>query len=99
MAAKTRPCLVLSIPTNDEDRVLATLVPHTTSVRGSRFEAAVQVRFLRSGAFDAQNLITIPTIKLVRKLGMLSATQLAAVEDAVRSWLGFVSPGVPTDLS
>ena len=27
-AAKVRPCLVLSIPAADEDRALATLVPH-----------------------------------------------------------------------
>jgi mRNA interferase MazF len=50
MAAKVRPALVLSIPANDEDRALATLVPHTTSVRGSRFEAAVSAAFLKAGA-------------------------------------------------
>lgn len=88
MAAKVRPALVLSIPANDEDRALATLVPHTTSVRGSRFEAAVSVGFLKAGAFDAQNLITIPHAKLLRSLGKLNAQQLAAVETAVRSWLG-----------
>ena len=52
--AKVRPCLVLSIPAVNEDRALATLVPHTTAVRGSRFEVAIKVRFLREGAFDAQ---------------------------------------------
>lgn len=36
-AAKVRPCLVISIPVLDEDRALATLIPHTTSVRSSRF--------------------------------------------------------------
>ena len=30
MAAKVRPCLVISIETADQDRALATLVPHTT---------------------------------------------------------------------
>ncbi len=58
--AKTRPCLVLSIPAEDADRALATLVPHTTSVRGSRFEVKIKVRYLKEGAFDAQNLVTIP---------------------------------------
>lgn len=34
MVAKIRPCLVVSIPANDEnDRVLTTLIPHTTSMR------------------------------------------------------------------
>ena len=87
-AAKVRPCLVLSIPAADEDRALATLVPHTTSVRGSRFEVATKVGFLREGAFDAQNLVTIPHAKLIRKLGTLQPGQLSFVEDTVRFWLG-----------
>ena len=38
LAAKVRPCLVLSIPAEGEERSLVTLIPHTTSVRISRFE-------------------------------------------------------------
>ena len=87
-AAKVRPCLVLSIPALDQDRALATLVAHTTSTRGSRFEVSLKVHFLRPGAFDAQNLVTIPHAKLIRRLGVLSAAQLSSVEDAVRFWLG-----------
>lgn len=41
-----RPCLIISIPALDRDRALATLIPHTTSLRGSRFEVQVNVRFL-----------------------------------------------------
>jgi hypothetical protein len=33
MAAKIRPCLVLSVPTDPQDRMLVTLVPHPTSVQ------------------------------------------------------------------
>jgi mRNA interferase MazF len=87
-AAKVRPCLVLSIAAGDEDRALATLVPHTTSTRASRFEVAIKVPFLREGAFDAQNLVTIPHAKLIRKLGILQSEQLSSVEDAVCFWLG-----------
>lgn len=37
LAAKTRPCLVLSIPaTEDTDRALVTMISNTTSVRGSQ---------------------------------------------------------------
>ena len=50
MAAKTRPCLVLSVSVEDADRALVTLIPHTTSPRGSRFEVPLGIRFLRSGA-------------------------------------------------
>lgn len=91
MAAKVRPALVISVPAEDSDRALVTLVPHTTSVRQSRFEAAVSVPFLRPGVFDAQNLVTIPHAKLIRSLGKLGGAHLATVERAVRLWLGFPS--------
>jgi mRNA interferase MazF len=94
MTAKVRPALVLSIPADDADRALVTLVPHTTSVRGSRFEAAVRAGFLKAGAFDAQSLITIPHAKLLRVLGRRDAPQLALVEVAVRTWLGLGSSEV-----
>lgn len=87
-AAKVRPCLVISIPANDEDRALATLVPHTTSVRGTRFEVELRIKFLKAGAFDVQNLVTIPHAKLIRKLGYLSAVELTAIEDRLSMWLG-----------
>lgn len=88
IAAKVRPCLVISIGAAEQDRALATLVPHTTSARNSRFEVKVKVGFLREGAFDAQSLVTIPHAKLVRKIGTLPITQLAQVEHAVAKWLG-----------
>ena len=72
MAAKVRPAVVISVPADDNDRALVTLVPHTTSPRSSRFEVAVGVSFLRAGVFDAQNLVTIPHVKLIRVLGPLS---------------------------
>lgn len=88
LAAKVRPCLVFSVPVADQDRALITVVAHITSPRGSRFEVAITTRFLRPGVFDAQNLVTIPRAKLLRKLGVLSPGQLATVEAAVRTWLG-----------
>jgi len=87
--AKTRPCLVLSVPTLDTDRALATVIPHTTSPRGTRFEVAIPLRFLdRTGVFDAQNPTSTTQAKPKRKLGALTVDQLAQVEDAVRMWLG-----------
>jgi len=88
LAAKVRPCLILSVPLKDEDRALITLIAHTTSIRGSRFEVNINTRFLRPGVFDAQNLITIPKVKLLRKLGKLSTIDISHIENSVRSWLG-----------
>jgi len=88
LAAKVRPALILSGPAGDNDRALVTLVPHTTAVRGSSYEVVIKVGFLRDGAFDAQNLVTIPHAKFLRKLGQLTPQQLSLVEAAVRRWLG-----------
>lgn len=88
LAAKVRPCLILSMPTDPQDRVLVTVVAHTTSVQGTRFELDVKAAFLKPGAFDAQQVLTVPQVKLRRKLGDLTADQLSLVEGAVRRWLG-----------
>ena len=89
LAAKVRPCLVLSVPASDEERSLDTVVAHTTSERGGRFEVAVHPLFLKQGVFDAQNLVTIPEARLIRRIGTLRFEDLALVENAVRAWLGF----------
>lgn len=88
LAARVRPCLVLSVPAADTERALAALIPHTTAVRGTRFECVAPVGFLKSGAFDAQGIVTVPHAKLLRLLGRLRPEQLALVEAAVGQWLG-----------
>lgn len=91
LAAKIRPCLVLGVPAADEDRALITVVPHTTSLRGTRYEVSVPVRFLRPGGFDAQGIATIPSVRLIRPIGTLSPEQIKAVLAGVCSWLGISS--------
>lgn len=88
MTAKVRPCLLLSVHPGPSDRVLFALVPHTTSVAGTAFEVVVTKPFLKPGAFDPQGLVTVPRPRLIRRLGVLSPTELALVESAVRAWLG-----------
>jgi mRNA interferase MazF len=87
-AAKTRPCLVLSIPALDTDRALTTVIPYTSQVKGTRFEVDVSPAFLKKGILDAQNPVTSPHAKFIKRLGRLNSDQLKQVEDAVRHWLG-----------
>jgi mRNA interferase MazF len=87
-AAKTRPALVVSVPSLDTERALVLLVPHTTSPRGTRFEVASQQRFLKTGVFDTQNLVTVPEAKLLRRIGRLSSQTLNDVTNALLAWLG-----------
>ena len=48
------------------------------------------VRFLKKGAFDAQNIVSISHAKLARKLGSLTDEQMEQVERAVKHWLGLL---------
>ncbi|MBM3880414.1 MAG: type II toxin-antitoxin system PemK/MazF family toxin [Verrucomicrobia bacterium] len=88
LAGKTRPALILNKPFSDADRALITVVPHTQALRGSTFEIALAVPFLRGGAFLVQNPLTIPAVKAERLLGRLTSPQLGLVEAGVRDWLG-----------
>ena len=88
LAAKVRPCVVLSVPLEESDRSLVTVIPHTTALRKSRFEIVVLARFLRPGAFDAQGIVTVPTVRLMNQLGKLTTEQLGSIERGVCSWLG-----------
>jgi mRNA interferase MazF len=91
LAAKVRPCLVISIPSWDNERALVTLLAHTTSPRHTRFEVKVETGFLREGVFDAQNLVTIPQVKLLKKLGDLNLEDISHIETRIRLWLGLQS--------
>jgi mRNA interferase MazF len=87
-AAKVWPCLVLGVPLDPPDRVLVTLVPHPTSVQGTRFEVTGAKRFLKAGAFDAQGLVTVAPARLLRRVGKLQPGKMAFVAEAVKRWLG-----------
>jgi mRNA interferase MazF len=91
LAAKVRPCLVMSVPLEPVDRSLVTVIPHTTALRQSRFEVAVSARFLKPGAFDTQGIVTVPTVRLMNRLGTLTADQIRSVEKTVCTWLGITT--------
>ena len=59
MAQKIRPALILNRAFRDTDRALISVIPHTTSLRGSDLEIAISVPFLQPGAFG---FITIPNL-------------------------------------
>ena len=80
--------MVLSVPTDPQDRVLVTVVPHTTSVQGARFEVDIPTPFLKAGVFDAQQVVTVAQARLIKRIGDLTPVEMAQIENAVRRWLG-----------
>ena len=88
MVAKVRACSRSQRSFHRYRCALATVVFHTTTLRGSQFEVKIQVPFLKEGAFVAQSIATYPIARAIRKLGALNAVQLAEVDTAVFKWLG-----------
>lgn len=79
MVAKTRPCLVLSEWPRDDELALVVLVPHTTAVRGNRWELVVPKPFLKPGAFHLQQIQAVPIVRLQKPLGRLDTQELQTV--------------------
>ena len=94
---KVRPVLVVSIPFLDHERTLCIVVPHTTSVVGTRFELAVEHAALKTGALDVQQTAAAQAVKFVRRLGALNAEQMLTVEQTLARVLGLklASEGSP----
>ena len=89
LAAKPRPAVILSVPFLDDEKAVVTFVGRTTQPRGGRFEVEHRAPQFLPGVFYAQNLGTVPTAKLMRRLGRLPAREFADLEGAVKRWLGF----------
>ncbi len=90
LAAKARPAVIFSIPFLDNERAVYAVVPHTTALRGGRFEIVVNVPWLEPGAFDVQGLRNIPGSVFIRRLSMLSQLQMEQIAQAIKLWLGII---------
>jgi mRNA interferase MazF len=88
MVAKVRPCLILSsYPLNDE-LALVVIIPHTTAVRGNRWEFPVKLPMLQTGVFHLQQIRSVPLPSLMHKLGSLPPTLFTELKSKLISELG-----------
>ena len=81
IAAKTRPCLLLTDEPLDDELALLTVVHHTTSLRGNYWELKIQKPFLQDGAFHLQQINTVSRARLVRRIGALSDSEWELFQD------------------
>ena len=79
LAAKVRPALLLTGAPSDDDLDIVTVLLHTTALRGNKWELAIPKPFLKPGAFHLQQVQTISTVKLERKLGTLTPDEMKLV--------------------
>jgi mRNA interferase MazF len=87
LAAKVRPCLLLSDYPADDELALMLVVPHTTSVRGNRWEFPAQSPFLKPGVFHLQQIQPVSLVRLERKLGLMPPAKMAELRRAIAGLL------------
>src|SRR5271169_2970801 len=77
LAAKTRPVVIVSRHDPDPPRSLVLYVPLTTQRRNSPYEVPLpRLPFLdRESVANIQGLGSLPTVRLERKIGRLSASR------------------------
>ena len=85
LAAKTRPIVIVSRQDSDPPRSLILYVPLTTQRRDSLYEVSLpRLPFLdRESVANVQGLGSLPTVRLERRIGTLSATIMERLKDAL----------------
>jgi mRNA interferase MazF len=90
MTAKVRPALSLTGEPADDELDLVTVLLHATALRGNRWELTIPKPFLKPGAFHLQQIQMVSTVKLERRLGVLTGDEMDRVRDALANRLGIV---------
>ena len=88
MTAKVRPALLLTSEPADDELDVVTVLLHTTALRHNRWELNISKSFLKPGAFHLQQIQTVSTIKLERKLGFLTNDEMHRALAAIADRLG-----------
>ena len=85
LAAKTRPVVIVSRQDPDPPRSLVLYVPLTTQRRDSPYEVPLpRLPFLdRESVANVQGLGSLPSLRLERKIGKLSAGIMEQLKDAL----------------
>ena len=88
IAGKVRPCLLLTDYPADDELAMVTVLPHTTAVKGNRWELNIPKPFLKPGAFHFQQIQSISVAYLMRRLGAFTVEELDRVTDMLCQRLG-----------
>ncbi|MBL9155701.1 MAG: type II toxin-antitoxin system PemK/MazF family toxin [Verrucomicrobiales bacterium] len=84
LAGKVRPCLLLTGYPDDNELALITLIPHTTALRGNQWEVDIAKPFLKPGAFHLQQIQSVPSTRLMRRMGALQPAEMKVIQNCLR---------------
>jgi mRNA interferase MazF len=80
LAAKVRPAIILSDYPEDDELALLVVIPHTTAVRGNRWELKLPKPFLQNGVFHLQQVQPISLSRFDFKLGVLTTEEFKKIK-------------------
>jgi mRNA interferase MazF len=83
MAAKVRPAVVMSDFPADDELALLLAIPHTTAVRGNRWELNIPKAFLKPGVFHLQQIQPMILPRFESKLGTLNEIEFKQLKAAL----------------
>jgi mRNA interferase MazF len=80
---KSAPRWVLSDYPADDELALLVIIPHTTAVRGSRWELSIAKSFLKPGTFHLQQVQPVSLARLDAKLGVLTPEEFKRLKQTL----------------
>ena len=75
LTAKVRPCLVMSDYPAPDELALVLVIPHTTAIRGNRWEFPCRKSFLKPGVSHLEQIQPVSLNRLETKLGALTTDE------------------------
>jgi len=90
MAAKVRPCVVVSINTPDRQRNMSVVVPMTTEIRGGECEISFpKPAWLRQeSVVNVLGIAGVDNSKIERRIAAFPADKMLALESVLKRLLG-----------
>lgn len=90
LAAKVRPCVVVSIGQADHQRNMSVVVPMTTEIRGGECEIAFpKPPWLRQeSVVNVLGIAGVDNAKIERRLATFPADKMLAIEAVLKRMLG-----------
>ena len=90
MAAKVRPCVVVSVSHADQQRNMSVVVPMTTEIRGGECE----IRFPKPAWLRQESVVNVLGIagvdnsKIERRVAAFPSDKMAEIETVLKRMLG-----------
>jgi len=90
MAAKTRPCVVVSIGQPDRQRNMSVVVPMTTEIRGGECEIPFPkpVWLRQESVVNVLGIAGVDNAKIERRISAFPADKMVQIESVLKRLLG-----------